>query len=97
MTLEELQNENIRLKEEKELLETKYNSLKEIEEQNNTTISKLENDITTLKEHNMRLYLKVTQPVDFNNNNTLPSEANTQEQQGEPKVNINDILKELRG
>lgn len=95
MTIEELQAENIKLKEEKELLESQYNSLKTLDEQNTSKIAELENDITTLKEHNMRLYLKVTQPVE-NPINTLENENNKQEQQGEPKVNINDIIKELK-
>ena len=95
MTIEELQAENIKLKEEKELLESEYNSLKTIDEQNVSKITELEKDISTLKEHNMRLYLKVTQPVE-NQNNTLQNENNKKEQQGEPKVNIKDVINGLK-
>ena len=48
MTIEELQAENIKLKEEKELLESEYNSLKTIDEQNVSKITELEKDISTL-------------------------------------------------
>ena len=95
MTIEELQAETIKLKEEKELLESEYNSLKTIDEQNVSKITELEKDISTLKEHNMRLYLKVTQPVE-NQINTLQNENNKKEQQGEPKVNIKDVINGLK-
>lgn len=92
MTLEELQTKHLELQDSYKELETNYNALKTKSDTDAETIDKLNSDIASLKETNMQLFLRVTQPTDNNittNDNKEPSKDVS------PKEKITTLLSDF--
>lgn len=89
MTLEELQTKHLELQDSYKELETNYNSLKTKHDTDLETIDKLNQDVESLKETNMQLFLRVTQPtdnIDTKNDTKEPSKGAT------PREKLDDLL-----
>lgn len=92
MTLEELQAKHLELQDSYKELETNYNTLKNKNDSDTETIEKLNSDIASLKETNMQLFLRVTQPTDNINNDNDNKEPS---KDVSPKEKLNTLLSDF--
>lgn len=94
MTIEELQAQLIAEQEKNKQLQAEYDSLKIKSEEDATKITTLTEDLTKVRETNMQLFLRVTQPTETT---TTTSKTEEGKQETEEKVTtVDDILKEFK-
>lgn len=82
MTLEEAQNEILKLQDSIKVLQTENDSLKIQTEKDATTIKDLNSNIDKMREHNNALFLRVSQN-NFTKEKDTDKDGNTKEDKGD--------------